>query len=70
MGDVRMMHCHVCVKDVPLTEIVNHVRLLHPDAYPIAERVEVHVGEVQIDGRELAKLIQRDLWRRPPGRTA
>lgn len=44
MGDVRVMHCHVCVEGVPLVDIVNHVRLFHPDAYPISERVEMEAG--------------------------
>jgi hypothetical protein len=36
-----MMHCHICVEDVPLGEFGNHVRLFHPDAWPISETVEV-----------------------------
>jgi hypothetical protein len=49
-----MMHCHVCDEDIPLSEIVNHVRLFHPDAYPIADRVEDHV---QLGPPEIVKQV-------------
>lgn len=56
-----MMYCHVCDEDVPLGDIVNHVRLFHPDAYPIAEKVEVHFT---LPGPEIEaavrKVINRD----------
>lgn len=61
-----MMHCHVCDEDVPLTEIVNHVRLFHPDAYPVAEHVEIHVHQQQpitLDAQAIYKAIQRQLPR-------
>jgi hypothetical protein len=28
------MHCHVCDEHVPLPEVLDHVRLFHPDATP------------------------------------
>jgi hypothetical protein len=67
-----MMHCHVCDEDVPLGDILNHVRLFHPDAYPISDHVEIHVSaqDSVVSDRALSQLIQRHIHRRPPGRTA
>jgi hypothetical protein len=66
-----MMHCHVCDEDVPLAEIVNHVRLFHPDAYPIAERVEIHVTAQRPGALDaaLAQIVRRAMAGRPPRRT-
>lgn len=62
-----MMHCHVCDEDVPLDEIINHVRLFHPDAYPVSDHIEVHVHE-PVPDRDLARLIQRTVLRNRLGR--
>lgn len=35
-----MMWCYVCQETVPMDELDNHVRLFHPDAWPITTTVE------------------------------
>lgn len=26
-------HCHICDQDVPSVELLDHLRVMHPDAY-------------------------------------
>jgi hypothetical protein len=61
-----MMHCHVCGEDVPLGEVFNHVRLVHPDACPTVQPVEIHMHmqqPMELDAREISRVIQRNLGR-------
>lgn len=38
MDDDTIMHCGLCPDRMPATEIVNHVRLMHPDDHDPLDR--------------------------------
>lgn len=47
MADDTIMHCGLCPDRMPATEIVNHVRLMHPDHHDpldVADPIVITAG--------------------------